>query len=155
MIKKIEYQRQPDKEEIWHFKPRHVPTYSLPRVSVQLQQSCCCVVAASASASSSWRQQSRQRPPASKMARVGHTVQLAGPGPQHSRQELSQSSQAWLEPWGWAGGRTHIEKATYPDTQRQHEFYITTTDSLLLTIQNFYFKKGLNISDALPFSLIN
>lgn len=85
---------------------------SLPRVSVQLQQSCCCVVA-----SSSWRQQSRQRPPASKMAWAGHMVQLAGPGPRHSRQEVSQSSQAWPEPWWATGAETDNERPTYPDTE--------------------------------------
>lgn len=103
-----------------------------PRVSVQLQQSCCCVEASSSSSSSSsWRQQSRQRPPASKMAWVGHTVQFAGPGPRHSRQELSQSSQAWPKPWWGAGERTDIAKTTCPDTQPRHEFYITAADSLL------------------------
>lgn len=106
-----------------------------PRVRVQLQQSCCWAAVPCSSSSSSWRQQSRQRPPASKMAWVGHRVQLAGPGPRHSRQELSQSSQVWLEPWWWMG---ESEEAPSSDTQQLQQFHTTIADSLLLKTQNVY-----------------
>lgn len=100
---------------------------TVPRVSVQLQHSCCWV-AASSSSSSSWRQQSRQRPWASSMAWAGHMVQLAELGPRHSRQELSQSSQTWLEPWQVTGEIT--EKSVPPNTVYVELWHVDTATYL-------------------------